>query len=140
MNGNPIDNPGSARFLPRARDHFDMFGGGGLNPRKLQQMMEQMGIDVDDIDATEVVIKTADGEALVFDSPEVTRMDAQGQRTYQIVGEPEEKSIESASSVAAIPADDIALVSDQAGVDEAAAQEALEATDGDLAAAIDRLS
>jgi len=34
-----------------------MFGGGGMNPRKMKQMMEQMGIDVDEIDATEVVIK-----------------------------------------------------------------------------------
>ena len=117
-----------------------MFGGGGLNPRKLQQMMEQMGIDVDEIEATEVIIKTADGDALVFDTPEVTRMDAQGQRTYQIVGEPQEQTIESADSGPAIPDDDIALVSEQAGVDADAAREALEATDGDLAAAIARLS
>ena len=52
-----------------------MFGGGGMNPRKMEQMMEQMGIDVDELDAEEVVIKTADGTELVFSDPDVTRMD-----------------------------------------------------------------
>ncbi|MFW6000079.1 MAG: Nascent polypeptide-associated complex protein, partial [Halorubrum sp.] len=28
-----------------------MFGGGGMNPRKMKQMMKQMGIDVEEIDA-----------------------------------------------------------------------------------------
>ena len=65
-----------------------MFGGGGLNPRKMKQMMKQMGIDVDELDADRVVIETPDDD-LVFEAPQVTRMDAQGQQTYQIVGEPE---------------------------------------------------
>src|SRR6056297_2554696 len=70
--------------LPRS-----MFGGGGgMNPRKMKQMMKQMGIDVDELDAEEVVIRTAD-EELVFSDVQVTRMDAQGQETYQIVGQPE---------------------------------------------------
>jgi len=66
-----------------------MFGGGGMNPRKMKQMMKQMGIDVEELDAERVVVETADGD-LVFDGPQVTKMDAQGQETYQIVGEPEE--------------------------------------------------
>ena len=54
-------------------------GGGGLNPSKMKQMMEQMGIDIEDIDAEEVVIRTAE-EELVFDDPDVTQMDARGDR------------------------------------------------------------
>jgi len=133
-----------------------MFGGGGMNPRKMQQMMKQMGIDVTEIDAESVTITTTDGEALVFDAPEVTRMDAQGTQTYQIVGEPETQAA-SAGAVNAgdaagddaapgdddaaddIPEDDITLVASQAGVSAAEAREALEAEDGDLAAAITRL-
>ena len=131
-----------------------MFGGGGMNPRKMQQMMKQMGIDVTEIDAESVTITTTDGEALVFDAPEVTRMDAQGTQTYQIVGEPETKTA-SADAVGAgdaagddaapgddaddIPDDDITLVASQAGVSAAEAREALEAENGDLAAAITRL-
>ncbi|ERG99254.1 MAG: nascent polypeptide-associated complex protein [Haloquadratum sp. J07HQX50] len=61
-----------------------MFGGGGMNPRKMKQMMKQMGIDVTELDAEEVIIKTAETE-LRFSDPQVTRMDAQGQETYQIM-------------------------------------------------------
>jgi nascent polypeptide-associated complex subunit alpha len=123
-------------------------GGGGLNPRKMQQMMEQMGIDVDEIDATEVIIRTGDGEELVFDAPDVTRMDAQGQQTYQVVGEPntreatddaESGSEPDTEATGAIPESDVDLVVGRTGASEEAAREALEATDGDLAAAVERL-
>ena len=118
-----------------------MFGGGGMNPRKLQQMMQQMGIDVTEIDATEVRISTADGTDLVFDGPEVTRMDAQGQQTYQIVGDPsEEEGASSAeTSEPGIPDADVDIVVDRTGVDPDTARDALAEADGDLAAAISQL-
>lgn len=119
-----------------------MFGGGGMNPRKMQQMMKQMGIDVTELDAEEVVIKTAD-EELVFTDAQVTRMDAQGQETYQVVGEPETQETDTSTADEAdaggIPDDDVDLVSVRAGVTSDKAREALEAEDGDLAAAISRL-
>jgi len=121
-----------------------MFGGGGMNPRKMQQMMKQMGIDVTEIDAESVTITTTDGEQLVFDTPEITRMDAQGTQTYQIVGEPETQAAgavegEAESDVEEIPEDDVELVASQASASKSDAREALEAEDGDLAAAISRL-
>ncbi len=121
-----------------------------MNPRKMQQMMKQMGIDVTEIDAEEVVIKTAD-EDLVFEAPQVTKMDAQGQETYQIVGSPEtvasaDAAIEgdadedaAADADGAVPDDDVQLVATRANVTEDEARAALEAADGDLAAAISRL-
>ena len=120
-----------------------MFGGGGMNPRKMKQMMEQMGIDVEELDAERVVVETTDGN-LVFESPQVTRMDAQGQQTYQIVGEPAEVAdaggatpVEAADeATGGIPDEDVALVAERAGVPESQARETLEALDGDLAAAI----
>jgi len=123
-----------------------MFGGGGMNPRKMQQMMKQMGIDVTELDAETVTITTTDGEELVFDAPDVTRMDAQGSQTYQIVGEPETQDAAGAvddggeaETEEAIPEDDVKLVASQASVSKSDAREALEAEDGDLAAAISRL-
>jgi len=122
-----------------------MFGGGGMNPRKMQQMMKQMGIDVTELDAETVTITTTDGEQLVFDAPEVTRMDAQGSQTYQIVGEPETTEADAPAvedgeaADEGIPEDDVNLVSVRAGVTSDKAREALEAEDGDLAAAISRL-
>jgi len=118
-----------------------------MNPRKMKQMMKQMGIDVDELDVDEVVIRTADGE-LVFEAPQVTRMDAQGQQTYQIVGDPEERDRGAAGAVEGetaeeaddgIPEDDVETVAQRAGVGKADAREALAAEDGDLAAAIMRL-
>ena len=127
-----------------------MFGGGGMNPRKMKQMMEQMGIDITELDAEEVVIRTED-EELVFADAQVTRMDAQGQQTYQVVGDPEsreagataleggEADADAEGDDGGIPDDDIALVAENAGVDAETAREALVETDGDLAAAIARL-
>ncbi|WP_227260518.1 nascent polypeptide-associated complex protein [Salarchaeum japonicum] len=122
-------------------------GGGGMNPRKMKQMMEQMGIDVDELDATEVVIRLEDGSELVFDDADVTRMDARGQETYQVIGEPEEREStageveagETDGESGGIPEDDVELVAARAGVSAEEAREALEATGGDLAAAIDRV-
>ncbi|MFB6157879.1 MAG: nascent polypeptide-associated complex protein [Haloferacaceae archaeon] len=129
-----------------------MFGGGGMNPRKMKQMMEQMGIDVTEIDAEEVVIRTGD-EALVFSDAQVTRMDAQGQQTYQVVGDPErreasaagageggaDEATETEEEGAGVPDEDVELVAQRAGASEDAAREALAEEDGDLAAAIARL-
>ncbi|XVH31044.1 nascent polypeptide-associated complex protein [Haloferacaceae archaeon DSL9] len=128
-----------------------MFGG-GMNPRKMKQMMNQMGIDMSELDATEVIIRTEDGEELVFESPQVTRMDAQGQQTYQVVGSPstrdasadgesgtaDETSVASPAS-AGVPDEDVEIVAMRAGVSESDARDALEAEGGDLAAAISRL-
>jgi nascent polypeptide-associated complex subunit alpha len=112
-----------------------------------------MGIDVTDIDAEEVIIRTAD-EELVFSDAQVTRMDAQGTQTYQVVGEPETRERgagqaeaegagdadeESAGAGEAIPDEDVQLVVERAGVTPDEAREALAMEDGDLAAAISRL-
>ncbi|MFB6176287.1 MAG: nascent polypeptide-associated complex protein [Halobaculum sp.] len=132
-----------------------MFGGGGMNPRKMEQMMKQMGIDMDELDAESVIIVTED-EELVFDSPQVTKMDAQGQETYQIVGSPDvhqaaagevESGDESDTATddadsgdeTEIPEDDVELVAERAGVPPSTARETLADNDGDLAAAISEL-
>jgi len=123
-------------------------GGGGLDSRKMQQMMKQMGIDIDELDAEEVIIRTAD-EELVFDSPDVQRMDAQGQETYNIVGSPESRDVGAGDDGASddggdgddgIPQEDIDMVVDQTGVGEDEAREALEATGGMPLDAIERLT
>jgi len=124
-----------------------------MNPRKMKQMMKQMGIDVTELDVEEVRIQTAE-EDLVFDDAQVTRMDAQGQQTYQIVGEPETREHSDTqqavsgdtggdssgdSDTGDIPDADIEIVAERAGVNTDDARAALESTDGDLAAAIAQL-
>ena len=123
-----------------------------MNPRKMRQMMDQMGIDVTEIDAEEVIIRTDDTE-YVFHDADVQRMDAQGQQTYQIVGEPDERprgdeddaSVDAggdgdtdADDGADVADQDVEIVAQRAGVPESEAREALAET-GDLAAAVQRL-
>ena len=128
-------------------------GNDPMDSRKMQQMMKQMGIDMQELDAEEVVIRTPD-EELVFTDADVQRMDAQGQQTYTIVGEPEshsrggDEAAESAEAEAEVDADDVGdsddgipqedvdLVAQRAGVSEDDAREALADNDGDLAAAV----
>ena len=43
----------------------------GVNPRKMQQMMKRMGIQQQEIDAQEEIIKTKDKQ-LVFSQPQVS--------------------------------------------------------------------
>lgn len=122
-----------------------------MNPRKMQKMMEQMGIDMSDIDAEEVIIRTPD-EELVFTDAEVQLMEAQGQKTYQVVGDPESRALgegapasedDSAADESGddnvVDADDVEIVAMRTGVDEDTARAALEANDGDLADAVDEL-
>jgi nascent polypeptide-associated complex subunit alpha len=128
-------------------------GGGGMNPQKMKQMMNQMGIDLTEIDAEEVIIRTAD-EEMVFHEADVQQMDAQGQSTYQIVGEPDvrprgesEEATDEADGgdggesgdAGGIPDSDIEIVAGRTGASAEEAREALEAVDGDLAAAVERL-
>ncbi len=148
----------AAILLTAAAEFTSMFGGGGggLDPRKMQQMMEQMGIDMDEFDAERVTVDLAEGDRLVFEGPEVTRMEARGQSTYMVVGEPdrqaesEERALDDGDAEAdddaevaddglEIPEDDVNLVATRTGAGAEEAREALEAEDGDLAAAIARL-
>jgi len=113
-----------------------VFPGGtrGMNPRKMKQMMKQMGINVDPMeDVEEVIIRTSDRE-IVFKDAEVTIMDAMGSKTYQIVGTPEERSKSS------LPDEDVQLVVEQTGVGKEDAIAALKESNGDLAEAIIKLS
>jgi len=107
----------------------------GMNPRKMKQMMKQLGMQMDPIeDVEEIVIKTPKGR-YVFSSAEVVIMKVQGVTTYQITGEPR---FEEAAQV--IPEDDITMVAEQTGVSPDKAKAALEASQGDIAEAILSLS
>ncbi|MFC1768925.1 nascent polypeptide-associated complex protein [Nanoarchaeota archaeon] len=103
-----------------------------MNPRKMQQMMKKMGIQQAEIEATEVIIKTADKEIIIA-NPQVSKVNMMGQETYQVVGEASEREI---SSEPEINEDDVKTVVDQTGVTEEQAKEAISKHEGDLAAAI----
>ena len=117
-----------------------MFSGGGLNPRKMKKMMEQMGIELEELEVEDIVMTLVNGEKLIFKDVEVTKMEAKGQKTYQIVGDPEiGGSDQTIDDVAEISKEDIEMVMQKSDVDEETARKSIETTEGDLAAAIYRL-
>lgn len=125
-------------------------GRGGLDPRKMKKMMKQFGINIEEIDdVKEVIIKTKSKD-YVFNTPSVTIMTTQGEKTFQITGKPEileraagETLGELASTTEpvepTIPTDDVKLVMDQTGVSEEEARQALEECNGNPAEAIIKL-
>lgn len=104
----------------------------GVNPRQMKQMMKQMGMSQEDIEASQVIIKTATKD-IIIDSPSVQKVKMQGQTTFQVSGEVRE---EVAQVKISISQDDIQTVIDQTNVSEQKAKEALENSNGDLAQAI----
>ena len=124
-----------------------MPGMGRMNPRMMKKLQKQLKQSTEEIDATEVIIRTSEKE-LYFDAPAVTAMDMMGQKSYQIVGEPQERPLGSGDAttdgsgnggVAEIPVEDVVLVAAQAGVSEDAALEALRECNGEPAEAIIQL-
>lgn len=110
--------------------------GGRMDPRQMNQMMKRLGIDIKEIaDVQEVLIRTPSQE-FVFSKPDVSIMTAQGQRTFQVVGEP---TIRTRTAKLEIKDEDVQLVSEQTGKTMEEARGALEATKGDIAEAIVKL-
>ncbi len=106
---------------------------GGLDPKKMQAMMKQMGIKQESIVASRVVIEKEDGN-IVIEQPDVQKIVMQGQESWQITGQAREESVASE-----ISEDDVALVVEKTGKSKDEARKALEAT-GDIAEAIVQLS
>ncbi len=108
---------------------------GRINPRQMNQMMKRLGINVKEIDNVEKVIIQTDEKEYIFENAEVTIMDAQGQKTYQITGNPiiKERKEE-------IKEEDINLIIEQTGKSKDEAIKALEETKGDIAEAILKLT
>ncbi|MEM3127293.1 MAG: nascent polypeptide-associated complex protein, partial [Candidatus Woesearchaeota archaeon] len=87
----------------------------------MEQVMRQMGVSQQDIDATEVIIRCPDKE-IVFSSPEVAKVNMMGQDSFQISGKYEERAL---SSVPEISKDDIKTVAEQANCSEEEAKAAI---------------
>lgn len=120
--------------------------------RQMRRRMAQQGVEMDQVDATRVIIESSD-KTLVINQPEVILMKQAGQEIYQVIGEteeflPDEIAIsEHEERVEAEPLDeseikptitenDIMLVVAQANVDPKEAESVLRDCNGDIAKAI----
>ena len=106
--------------------------------------MKRMGIEQEELDGVEeVVIRTADKEYVIRNAA-VTAITAQGQKIWQVMGEPIVRQRADAKKGEAgqpptIPEEDVKLVAEKAGVSEEEARKALEACGGEPAEAIIQL-
>jgi nascent polypeptide-associated complex subunit alpha len=108
-------------------------GLGGMDPKKMAGMMKKLGIKQDVIDdVVRVVIERESGK-IVIESPSVTKVEMQGQETWQIMGDAHEEAGSEVSEA------DIQLVMEKTGKNEEDAKRALEEANGDIAEAIVKL-
>ena len=107
----------------------------GLNPKKMQGLMKQMGISQTEIDASRVIIEKSDGNKIVIENPQVTRINMQGQKMIQVAGGDEHEE----TSELEISEEDINTIMEKTGCSKETAKKTLEKT-GDLAEAILELS
>ena len=120
--------------------------------RQMRRRMQQQGIDMEQVNATRVIIESYD-KTLVIDQPEVVLMRQMGQEIYQVIGaaeeypvgeiqfgekeeEEEEGIIEESETKSIITENDIMLVATQAKVSKEEANAALIDNEGDIAKAI----
>ena len=104
---------------------------GGLNPKKMQALMKQMGMSQDEIPASKVTIEKTDGSEIVIENPSVMKIKIQGKESFQVSGDTRER--------VGISEEDVQTVMKKTNSTEEQARSALEKTQ-DLAEAILELS
>ncbi len=105
----------------------------GMNPRKMRQVMKQMGIQQQEIDGVERVEIFCTDRKIIIAPAQVSAVNMFGQKTYQVVGEAHEEALDTTPD---LNDEDVQTVIAQTGVDEETARQAIRDADGDLAAAI----
>ncbi|MFO8019426.1 MAG: nascent polypeptide-associated complex protein [Promethearchaeia archaeon] len=119
--------------------------------REMRRKMQKKGIDMDQVDATRVLIE-GDEKTLVINQPEVVLMKQGGQEIYQVIGDaeeynPEEINVKEGEGMKEeemieedvkpeITENDIMLVASQTNASKEEAEAALKGADGDIAQAI----
>lgn len=102
---------------------------GKIDPKKMQEMMKKLNMNVRHVDADEVLIKTKD-KTIIISNPEVMIANMMGRDVYQITGDVSE------STERKVNENDVELVMKQTGKDRETVVNKLEELDNDLARAI----
>jgi len=121
-----------------------MFPFGGGNLKQMKAMLQRMGIKMEEIEASEVIIKRTDGKNLRITNPEVSKIIMQGNVLFNVAGKVEEiagqkipvEAINQEDEKVEITDDDINLVMAQTGCNYETAKKVLEENEGDIASAI----
>ncbi|WP_277021710.1 nascent polypeptide-associated complex protein [Sulfuracidifex metallicus] len=102
--------------------------------------LEKMGIKTNQINATRVIIETADGKRIVIEECQVAKMSAQGNSFYTIMGGNErEEEVKPETAVQIQPSineEDVKFLMEQTGKGETEVRDALNKNGGDIAKAL----
>ncbi len=101
---------------------------GKINPKQMQSMMKAMGIKSDSLEVERVTIELS-SKKIVMEKPNVTVIEAQGQKTYTVMGSEKIEELGASS-------EDIELVCQKTGCSKERAKQALQESGGDIAQAI----
>ncbi len=106
----------------------------GINPKKMQAMMKQMGISQDEIDSKRVIIEKQDNTKIIIENPSVIKINMQGQTNFQISGDikEDEKVEDEEISEEDKLKQDIQTIIDQTGCSPDVAAIELEKNKGDI--------
>ncbi len=111
----------------------------GMDKRSMEAAMKKLGVQQQEVEAEEVVIKLKGGSTeIAIKNPSVTKVTMMGQETFQIAGEHSERQSQSSQpqQQPLFNDEDVKTVVEQTGKTEAEAKAALAKVNGDLAAAI----
>ena len=109
----------------------------GVDERAMKVAMKKLGMQQQQIDAEEVIIRLKGGATeLVIANPSVAKVTMMSQETFQISGEYSERPQKASQQQQLFSDDDVKTVVEQAGTSEAEAKVALAKVNGDIAAAI----
>jgi len=107
----------------------------GLDPKKMQSVMKQMGIAQEEISANRVIIETNE-KNIIISEPSVIKIKMQGNTNFQISGDITEEEVKEENTTE----EDIQTIIEKTGCSKEKAKEALDAAGGDLTEAILSLS
>lgn len=111
----------------------------GLNPKKMQAMMKQLGIRSEDIEAERVIIEKSDNAGrIIIENPSITKINVQGKDQFQISGDVREEAGEEETEDASDEnlEQDIATIMEKTDKDKDAVALCLEKNNGDIAKTI----
>ena len=110
----------------------------GINPKKMQAMMKQMGIAQEEINAERVIIECHDRK-IIIENPSIVKVKMQGQENCQISGDIKEIEEPEDDETTKFE-EDVKTIMEKVGCLDQEARDALEKTDGDLTEAILKLN
>lgn len=145
----PKDMQNQMKNKPKRPQPVKKRDGQQFGSRQMRRRMAQQGIDMDQVDATRVIIEGPE-KTLIIEQPEVVLMKQAGQDIYQVIGQAEEVSpdkviinseqelapLEDSDVKPSITENDIMLVASQANVEKNEAEAVLKECNGDIAKAI----